>query len=44
MTEEQREAVLNTKVDLSALYRGEDPFAENEPVVEDDAGKEEDPF
>jgi hypothetical protein len=44
MTEEQREVIMKTKVDMSALYRGEDPFAGNEPVVEDDAGKEEDPF
>ena len=44
MTEEQRKMILGKEVDLSALYRGEDPFAEAEPEVEEQAGEEEEPF
>jgi hypothetical protein len=44
MTEEQRKMILGKEVDLSALYRSEDPFAEAEPEVEEQAGEEEEPF
>jgi hypothetical protein len=37
MTEEQRKLVLNTSVNLKALYTGDDPFAEQ-------ADKGEEPF
>lgn len=36
LTDEQRKIILGQKVDLSALYRGEDPFAE----AEDQPGEE----
>ncbi len=36
LTDEQRKMILGQKVDLSALYRGEDPFAE----AEDQPGEE----
>jgi hypothetical protein len=35
------DAVKNTKVDMSALFRGEDPFAED---AGEKPAKEEDPF
>lgn len=40
---EINDAVKNTKVDMSALFRGEDPFADND-LATDETATEEEPF
>ena len=42
-SDEINDAVKNTKVDMSALFRGEDPFADSDAEAEKPA-VEEDPF